>query len=102
VSLAAEHRFFAPPSAGNLTSFAFLVIGASCITFSLTNWLIRHLGTVRTGYNALITPALTVLLAAPQLGEPLTTLKLTGLALVLAGLVLVMPRGAWSRGTIGA
>jgi drug/metabolite transporter (DMT)-like permease len=92
LSLASEHRFFAAPSAGNLTSFAFLVIGASCITFSLTNWLIRHLGTVRTGYNSLITPALTVLLAVPQLGEPLSTLKLMGLALEVGGLVLVMPR----------
>jgi drug/metabolite transporter (DMT)-like permease len=50
------------------------------------------MGTVRTGYNALLTPAITVLLAAPQLGEPITAKKLIGLVLVVAGLLLIMPR----------
>lgn len=93
LSLLTEHRLPAAPSSANVASFVFLVLACSCITFSLTTWLIRHLGTVRTGYNELVTPAITVVVAAPQLGEPLTGHKVLGLVLMVVGLVLVMPRG---------
>jgi drug/metabolite transporter (DMT)-like permease len=92
LSLAAEHRPPVVPGWSGLSAFAFLVLGCGCLAYSLTNWLVRHLGTVRTGYNALVTPAITVLLAAPQLGEPITGPKILGLLLVIVGLALVMPR----------
>ncbi len=92
LSLVFEHRLPTGPAPDAVFAFAFLVVGCSCVAYWLTNWLVRHMGTVRTGYNALLTPAITVLLAAPQLGEPLTAKKLIGLVLVVAGLLLIMPR----------
>lgn len=97
LSLIFEHRMPSQPTPETLSAFAFLVIFCSCVAYGLTNWLVRHMGTVRTGYNALLTPVITVLLAAPQLGEPITAKKLLGLALVVFGMLLVMPRTRRSR-----
>jgi drug/metabolite transporter (DMT)-like permease len=54
-----------------------------------TFWLIRHIGAIRTAYGAFIIPGVTLILSYFLLGESLALAKITGLALVILGVILV-------------
>lgn len=89
MSLIFEHSQGLPFDPLTIGVLLYLVIFCSCLTFLLTFWLIRRIGAIRTAYADFVTPGVTLLLSYLLLGEELTLSKVTGLILVLLGILLV-------------
>lgn len=70
-------------------AFAFTVVFVAFITFTATNWLLTRYSASRVMAFMMMTPAFGVVAAHLLLGEALGITLVAGLALVLAGLVLV-------------
>ncbi|QOZ34863.1 DMT family transporter [Bradyrhizobium sp. CCBAU 53421] len=85
--------FAADVSLSYLTSFLYLAVAASCITFMLYFELVRRLGPGRAAYTLALVPLVALVLSALfehlVLGWPV----LAGAAAILAGNVLVLARG---------
>ncbi|MCP1833685.1 drug/metabolite transporter (DMT)-like permease [Bradyrhizobium sp. USDA 4532] len=84
--------FVADISPSYVTSFLYLAIAASCITFTLYFELVRRLGPGRAAYTLALVPLVALVLSALfehlALGWPV----LAGAAAILAGNVLVLAR----------
>lgn len=84
--------FAADVSLSYVTSFLYLAVAASCITFMLYFELVRRLGPGRAAYTLALVPLVALVLSALfehlALGWPV----LAGAAAILAGNVLVLAR----------
>jgi drug/metabolite transporter (DMT)-like permease len=72
----------------NLLHTLFLGLGASALCFVTWNYAVSVLGPVRTSVYIYMTPVITVVASALLLGERITPVAVTGVALILAGLVV--------------
>jgi len=73
-----------------LGSWLFLVAGGSLVAFTIYLYLVREWGPLRAGLYAFISPVVALALGSIVFGEPLTTAKLAGSALVLAAAWLAL------------
>lgn len=71
-----------------LANLLFLGLGASALCFATWNFTIRILGPSRTSVYIYAVPVVSVITATLLLGERLTSLALTGMALIILGLVI--------------
>jgi len=92
-AIATGTPFTADVSLSYLTSFLYLAVAASCVTFMLYFELVRRLGPGRAAYTLALVPLVALVLSALfehlVLGWPV----LAGAAAILAGNVLVLARG---------
>jgi drug/metabolite transporter (DMT)-like permease len=77
------------PTWVTLGALFYLAIFCGCISFFLTFWLIRRIGTIRTAYGDFLIPGVTLVLSFLILGEDLSPAKIGGLVLVILGVILV-------------
>ncbi|MBD8528084.1 DMT family transporter [Pseudomarimonas arenosa] len=77
-------------SAAYTLSMVYLAIVGSVIAFALYMRVVQDLGPVRAGYSSVITPVIALLLSALWEGLRPTLPLLLGVALVLAGNLLIM------------
>lgn len=89
MSLIFERGHVVNPTWITLGALFYLAIFCGCISFFLTFWLIRHIGTIRTAYGDFIIPGVTLILSFFILGEDLSPAKIGGLVLVILGVILV-------------
>ena len=61
---------------------------AICVAYTIWYAAVREIGTARTSVYSNVTPIVAMLFAVVWLGEPLSSAKLTGAALVLLGVAL--------------
>lgn len=73
---------------GNLCLFLFLGIGACGICYLLWNYAVFVLGPVKTNIYLYLEPVITLAASMLFLKEPVTAMELTGIALILAGLIV--------------
>lgn len=80
-----------------LAALAWMTIMSSCIAYTAYAWLSVHATPAQTGSFGLAVPALAALLGWWVLGERLTALQTLGMAVILAGVLLVnLPRATGS------
>jgi probable blue pigment (indigoidine) exporter len=89
MSLIFERGHVISPTWTTLGALLYLSIFCGCISFFLTFWLIRRIGTIRTAYSDFLIPGITLVLSFFILGEDLSPAKIGGLALVILGVILV-------------
>jgi drug/metabolite transporter (DMT)-like permease len=77
------------PTWVTLGALFYLAIFCGCISFFLTFWLIRRIGTIRTAYGDFLIPGVTLVLSFLILGEDLSPAKIGGLVLVILGVIFV-------------
>ncbi|HVA85548.1 MAG TPA: DMT family transporter, partial [Candidatus Saccharimonadales bacterium] len=75
-----------------------VAITSQVVGYGLVNLSLPHLPAVVTSVLLLLQPALTVLFSAILLGEAPSALQLTGVALVMAGVVVAASGGRPGRG----
>ncbi len=93
---AAVGAVFEPPSFSPRAWWALLFLGTfgGAIQFSLFTWALRWLPPTRTVIYLTLNPITAMLLATVMLGEQVTLVLVTGLALVLSGILMAnLPRG---------
>ncbi len=73
-----------------IASVLYLAIVGTVVTFSLYFWLLRHTAASRMSLIAYVTPAIALLLGGLVGREPITAFTLSGCALILAGVALVV------------
>jgi drug/metabolite transporter (DMT)-like permease len=73
-----------------LLSIAYLALCGTCLTFGLYYWIMRYAPAYQLSLIAYVTPAIAISLGALVRDEPITRSMLTGGALVLGGVALVM------------
>ena len=73
-------------------SLFYLALVGSSVAFLLYYWLVRHVDVTKTMLIALVTPLIAVTLGYLVLDERLTWRTLTGSALILAGVALIVAR----------
>jgi drug/metabolite transporter (DMT)-like permease len=74
-------------------AFLFLVFASSCLAYSAYAWLTVHATPVVVGSYGYVCPAIAALLGWLVLGEMLSWIQLTGMAVILGGIALVT--GYW-------
>ena len=74
-------------------AFLFLTLASSCLAYSAYAWLTVHTSPVVVGSYGYVCPAVAALLGWLVLGETLSWIQLTGMAVILAGIALVT--GYW-------
>jgi drug/metabolite transporter (DMT)-like permease len=79
--------------ATGLAALAYLTVFGSCVAYAAYFWLIRHTTPDRLSTIAYVNPAVATLLGWLLLGEALRGAQLAGMAIILAGVVLVV----WQR-----
>lgn len=94
MSLLAGEAWVLPSAAATWWAFGYLVFGASVVSFLMYLHVLERWTASATSYGFVLTPLVTVVLAATLVGEPITGLFLIGSALVLAGVWI----GALRRG----
>jgi len=77
-------------SAPAIASVLYLALAGTVLTFSLYFWLLRHTAASRLSLIAYVTPAIALLLGGLVGKEPVTGFTLSGCALILAGVALVV------------
>lgn len=92
ISLARGHAFIIEPTAKYLVSLVFLAIGASVIAFASYLTLLRRIGAARAGYATVLFPIFALAISTLVEGYVWTPLAILGVALALAGNVLVLRR----------
>lgn len=89
------HRWDWAPT--GLAALAWMTLMSSCIAYTAYAWLSVHATPAQTGSFGLAVPALAALLGWCVLGERLTAAQSLGMAVILAGVLLVnWPRAAGS------
>jgi drug/metabolite transporter (DMT)-like permease len=74
-------------------AFLFLTLLSSCLAYSAYAWLTVHTTPIIVGSYGYVCPAVAALLGWWVLGETLSWIQLTGMAVILAGIALVT--GYW-------
>jgi len=82
---AAEWRW-SPPG---LAALGYLVVFSSCLAYAAFAYLMTHTTPARLGTYAYVNPVVAAVLGWALLGETLSGLQLAGMAVILAGVVLV-------------
>ncbi|HZU11156.1 MAG TPA: EamA family transporter [Pseudacidobacterium sp.] len=77
-------------SAKILMSMAYLVIAASILAYTAYVWLIAHEPATRVSSYAYVNPVIALILGTLLAGERLSAFQMTGVALVLAGVVATL------------
>jgi drug/metabolite transporter (DMT)-like permease len=83
-----EHREWTWSPVGLMAMF-YLTVFSSCLAYTAYAWLAQHTTPARVATYAYVNPALATLLGWWVLGEHLTGIELAGMAVILAGVVLV-------------
>lgn len=94
VSLARGHAFIVEPTAKYLVSLVALALGASVVAFACYLTLLRRIGAARAGYATVLFPIIALAISTVFEGYVWTPLAMLGVALALAGNVLVLRRNA--------
>lgn len=68
---------------------AYLTVFSSCLAYAAYAWLAQHTTPARVATYGYVNPAIATLLGWWLLNEQLTGLTLAGMAVILAGVVLV-------------
>lgn len=76
-------------TANGILSLAYLTIFASCLAYSAYVWLMHAVTPAQLGTYAYVNPAIAVVLGNGLLGETLSWIEITGMLIILAGVVLV-------------
>lgn len=76
-------------SATGVLSMAYLTVFSSCLAYAAYAWLAQHTTPARVATYGYVNPAIATLLGWWLLNEQLTGLTLAGMAVILAGVVLV-------------
>jgi len=92
LSLAGGHSFAVPMTPVYLGSFVFLVLSATILAFYAYLTLLGRIGAARASYATVIFPVIALLISAVLEDYRFTPLAIAGLALALAGNVLVLRR----------
>jgi drug/metabolite transporter (DMT)-like permease len=71
-------------------SMAYLVIAASILAYTAYVWLIAHEPATRVSSYAYVNPVIALILGTLLAGERLSAFQMTGVALVLAGVVATL------------
>ncbi len=72
-----------------LFAFLWLTLASSCLAYSAYAWLTVHTSPVVVGSYGYVCPAVAALIGWLALGETLTWLQITGMAVILLGVALV-------------
>lgn len=72
-----------------MVSLAYLIVFGSCFGYAAYAWLLHEVNPALLGTYAYVNPAVAVALGWWWLGETLDTVEITGMAVILAGVVLV-------------
>lgn len=72
-----------------ITALAYLVVFGSCFGYAAYAWLLHEVNPALLGTYAYVNPAVAVALGWWWLGETLNTVEIAGMAVILAGVVLV-------------
>ena len=77
-----------------LTALAYLIVFGSCLAYAAYVWLLHEVSPTALGTYAYVNPAVAVLLGGALLGETLNTFQISGMLVVLLGVLLVsLPEG---------
>ena len=76
-------------TSNGILSLAYLTIFASCLAYSAYVWLMHAVTPAQLGTYAYVNPAIAVVLGNGLLGESLSWIEITGMLIILAGVVLV-------------
>ncbi len=88
-------------------AFLFLTFASSCLAYSAYAWLTVHASPVIVGSYGYVCPAVAAIIGWLALGETLTWIQITGMAVILLGIALVtgyltpMPRSLAKAGGNG-
>jgi len=85
------HSFSWTPRA--IAAFLWLTLASSCLAYTAYAWLTVHATPVLVGSYGYVCPAVAALLGWLLLGETLSWVQVTGMAVILAGIALVT--GYW-------
>jgi drug/metabolite transporter (DMT)-like permease len=90
VALATERDASVQWTAQAVGSVLYLAVIGTCVTFGLYFWALRHAPAYRMSVISYLTPVLALTLGAVAGGEPVGPVTISGVALILAGVGLVM------------
>lgn len=86
-------------SVRGIGALAYLIVFGSCVAYSTYVWLIHHVTPDKLSTTAYVNPAIALVLGWVVLGEEVTGLRLLGMLVILAGVILVTTRyGASFKG----
>ena len=94
INLVRGNAFIIEPTLTYVGSLVYLAIGASVIAFASYLTLLRRLGAARAGYATVLFPIIALAVSTLLEGYVWTPLAVAGVALALAGNVLVLRRPA--------
>lgn len=94
LSLVRGQAFIIEPTAVYVGSVVYLAIGASVVAFACYLTLLRRIGAARAGYSTVLFPVVALAVSTVFEGYAWTPAALVGVALALAGNVLVLTRSA--------
>jgi len=77
-------------SGDSMLAFAYLVVVGSLIAYTAYAWLLRNVPVSKVGTYAYVNPAIAILLGWLILDETITGLALTGAAIIIASVALVV------------
>jgi len=78
-------------------SVVYLALFGSCMAYTTYIWLIRHTTPERISTTAYVNPVVAVLLGWIGLGETLNTAQVTGMVVLLGGVILLNPPARFLR-----
>ncbi len=84
-----EHHVI-PSNAAQTLPLLYLAVAGSCVAFVLYTWLLQRWPVTRLSFIAVVTPVIATVLGVVVRHEPVTAASLTGSALVLGGVLLMM------------
>jgi drug/metabolite transporter (DMT)-like permease len=79
-------------SVSGISALAYLTVFGSCVAYSTYVWLIHHTTPDKISTTAYVNPAIALVLGWLVLGEKVTGLRLLGMLVILAGVILVTTR----------
>lgn len=91
LSLAFEAPFKLQPSTGAVAALLTLALLGTAFAYILYYWLIHNIGATRTSLVTFIMPIMGVVWGALILSEKIDALAIVGLALIIAGILVVSP-----------
>ncbi|MGH8398834.1 MAG: EamA family transporter, partial [Gammaproteobacteria bacterium] len=78
-------------------ALVYLTVFGSCLAYSTYVWLINHTTPDKLGTTAYVNPAIALVLGWVVLGETVTKLRLFGMLVILAGVILVTTHFGYRR-----
>ncbi len=91
-SFALREHHVIPANAAQLLPLLYLAVAGSCVAFVLYTWLLQRWPVTRLSFIAVVTPVTATVLGVVVRHEPVTAAGMTGSALVVGGVLLMMSR----------